>query len=94
MLKEILTRVLDSLGKAYWIEITTDTPSCTYYFGPFLTANEAQMFEAGYVEDLKEEGAEGIALTIKRCQPSELTIFDEADETVNFNSVPAFSKPC
>ncbi|AFZ36246.1 protein of unknown function DUF1816 [Stanieria cyanosphaera PCC 7437] len=92
MLKEILTKVLDSVGKAYWVEITTDTPACIYYFGPFLTAREAQIAQGGYVEDLKGEGAQGISLTIKRCQPSELTIFDELDEPVDFKPVPAFGK--
>lgn len=92
MLKEILTKVLDSVGKAYWVEITTDSPACIYYFGPFLTAREAEVAQAGYLEDLKGEGAQGISLTVKRCQPSELTIFDELDEPVDFKAVPAFGK--
>jgi hypothetical protein len=92
MIKEILTRIVDNLGKAYWVEITTDAPACTYYFGPFLTEKEAELAQSGYVEDLKGEGAQGISLTIKRCQPSELTIFDELDENADFKSIPVFSK--
>jgi hypothetical protein len=35
---------------------------------------------AGYVEDLEIEGAQGIAVKVARCKPTDLTIFDEAEE--------------
>ncbi|NHC36008.1 DUF1816 domain-containing protein [Scytonema millei] len=34
---------------------------------------------SGYVEDLKSEAAQGIQIEIKRCQPSELTVFNEEE---------------
>lgn len=61
----------------WWAEITTAEPRCTYYFGPFDTADEAEKARPGYVEDLENEGAKGIRVEIKRCSPTVLTIFDE-----------------
>ncbi|MDJ0533348.1 MAG: DUF1816 domain-containing protein [Xenococcaceae cyanobacterium MO_207.B15] len=90
-MKEILTGILNSLGWAYWIKLDTAKPSCTYFFGPFLTVTEAKNAKAGYIEDLKNEGCSGIEVEIKRCKPSELTIFDELGESVDFNTVPALS---
>ncbi len=40
-MKEFLISSLNLFGLAYWIEIVTETPQCTYYFGPFLTEQEA-----------------------------------------------------
>ena len=58
---------------AWWIEIYTDFPRCLYYFGPFDSATEAESHQADYLEDLHQEGAEGILPQIKQCQPLNLT---------------------
>ena len=58
----------------WWIEIHTNNPQCTYYFGPFETASEAQALQAGYVEDLRQEQALILTVQIKQCQPSQLTL--------------------
>lgn len=79
-MKEIWISILEFLGLAWWIEVITETPSCTYYFGPFATSKEARAAQSGYIEDLEQEGAKGIKVEIKRCKPDRLTIFDEADE--------------
>jgi Domain of unknown function (DUF1816) len=71
--------LLNRLGLAWWIEVTTRTPSCVYYFGPFISSNEAEAKLPGFLEDLEVEGAQGIQAVVKRCQPAELTIFDDAD---------------
>ena len=76
-LKDSLTSVLEQLGLALWVEIVTDQPQCTYYFGPFACAKSAQKAVSGYIEDLKQESAQVIAVTLKRVQPRELTIFDD-----------------
>ncbi|MFP4121214.1 DUF1816 domain-containing protein [Coleofasciculus sp.] len=60
---------------AWWVEIVTAEPAVTYYFGPFDTPEEAASYEAGYIEDLEQEGAQGIAVTVKWCKPDNLTIF-------------------
>jgi len=61
----------------WWVEIATETPDCTYYFGPFDSAKEAQLNQSGYIEDLEQEGAQGIAVRLEQCQPKILTICEE-----------------
>jgi Domain of unknown function (DUF1816) len=53
-------------------------PRCTYYFGPFNNANEAETARPGYIQDLQSEGALGIVTTIKRCKPTQMTVCDDA----------------
>lgn len=79
-MKEFLINILHFFGWAWWVEIVTDNPRCTYYFGPFLLAQEADRTKAGYIEDLEEEGAKSIKATVKRCKPEKLTIYDESGE--------------
>ena len=88
-MKELLTEILDNLKFACWVEIVTDNPSCTYYFGPFLTKLEAEKAQGGYVEDLETEGATGIVVKVKRCKPNNLTIFNEVDS--HAQGIPSFS---
>lgn len=59
----------------WWVEIVTAEPAVTYYFGPFDSPEEAASYEAGYIEDLELEGAKGIAVSVKCCNPENLTIF-------------------
>ena len=61
----------------WWVEITTVEPRCVYYFGPFQTSTEAKTAHFGYLEDLQDEAAQGITVSIKRCYPTELTTSDE-----------------
>lgn len=57
----------------WWVEIFTEFPRCLYYFGPFDNENEAYEYQSGYQEDLEQEGAKGIVVTIKQCSPQILT---------------------
>jgi hypothetical protein len=59
------------------VEILIARPCCTYYFGPFESVEEAVLAQPGYIEDLVNEGAQGIAVQIKWCKPRNLTIFFE-----------------
>ncbi|MDJ0620827.1 MAG: DUF1816 domain-containing protein [Calothrix sp. MO_192.B10] len=77
ILTEIQIDILEKIGKAWWLEITTQIPSCIYYFGPFASTEAAQFAQLGYIEDLKQEGAQGIATHIERCQPQRLTICED-----------------
>jgi hypothetical protein len=81
-IKETLVDILQKVGQAWWVEIITEHPSCTYYFGPFLSHREAQDAEAGYEEDLRQEGAQHISVQIKRCQPVELTLSEDIQERI------------
>ncbi|MBR8831022.1 MAG: hypothetical protein N5P05_001965 [Chroococcopsis gigantea SAG 12.99] len=78
-MKELLISLLDLLGLAFWVEIKTDYPRCTYYFGPFLGNAAAAKAQAGYIEDLQAEGSQGINVKISRCKPKDLTVFDEKE---------------
>ncbi|MGL5035281.1 MAG: DUF1816 domain-containing protein [Microcystaceae cyanobacterium] len=79
-MKDFILQILNFIGLAYWVEIETKVPRCTYYFGPFTSKSEAEAAKNGYLEDLNAEFAQGIQVEIKRCKPSILTIFDEAGE--------------
>jgi hypothetical protein len=83
-----LANVANALGLAWWVEVTTASPPCTYYFGPFWSSDEADDARGGYVEDLEQEGAQGIFATVKRCKPEALTIYE--DEAAPQGS-PSFS---
>lgn len=89
-MKEILTKFLDTIGWAYWVKITTEQPCCIYYFGPFLNVREAESAQPGFIEDLQSEDAKNIKVEIQRCQPGELTIFDESSDSSDFKPILAF----
>ena len=86
-IQDLWSSALHLVGQAWWVEITTARPHCTYYFGPFVSAVDADEAKAGYVEDLEGESAQGIQVAIKRCKPVQMTIdYDETAED-NYNSV-------
>jgi hypothetical protein len=73
-LQESFISVLERSRLALWVEIVTEKPRCTYYFGPFACTKPAQKAVSGYLEDLKQESAQVVAVNFKRFHPSELTI--------------------
>jgi hypothetical protein len=76
------THTLNACRQAWWIEIFTAQPKCTYYFGPFAGAQEAEVASKGFVEDLKGEFAQGITIKIDRhSQPDLLTIEHDSIES-------------
>ena len=77
MIKQLIIGFMQGFKTPWWAEITTVKPRCVYYFGPFKTSAEAKAAYSGYIEDLNKEGAEGIVVVIKRCNPKELTVYDE-----------------
>ena len=89
-MKEPLINMLDFMGLAWWVEIVTQNPQCTYYFGPFVSQQEALDAKGGYIEDLEGEDAQGISVVIKRCKPTELTIFDDLGEMIDPQASPAY----
>ena len=91
IVKEVLVDLFHSFGWAWWVQIVTQTPRCTYYFGPFLSVKEAKAATLGYIEDLEQEGAQGIAVDVKRCKPDALTISDDLGERVEPKKTPVFS---
>ncbi len=88
--KDLLVNTQNFLGLAYWIELKTQTPPCTYYFGPFQSYEEAQQAKGGYEEDLLAESAQGITTVIKQCKPEALTISEDLGE-LNGQQTPVYS---
>jgi Domain of unknown function (DUF1816) len=88
--KDMFTVFLGQLGMAVWVEVVTESPRCTYYFGPFASFPEAEVAVCGYKEDLEAEGAVVIGLVTKRCKPEQLTIYDEAVD-LKVNRAPKLS---
>ena len=77
----LVTKVLNIFGVKerkklpYWLKITTKAPKCTYYFGPFDSSHEAKALQAGYIEDLMGESAQGIHFKLEQSEePEQLTI--------------------
>lgn len=60
----------------YWLEIKTQNPDCTYYFGHFDTPLAARLMQHGYIKDLIEEEAIVVSIELKQCEPIQLTIVD------------------
>lgn len=90
LFKNIFTSFLETFGLALWVEIITDSPRCTYYFGPFANTADAEAAKLGYIEDLETEGSKGLSVMIKRCKPDSLTIYDDSLD-FKFDRFPAFS---
>ncbi|MEB3359315.1 MAG: DUF1816 domain-containing protein [Synechococcales bacterium] len=91
-MKEMWTSLLRVLGLAWWVEIKTDNPRCTYYFGPFSSSEEADAEKPGYIEDLEQEGATNIRVSLMRGKPTVLTIYEEkSDAGREGGATPAFS---
>ena len=90
-LKELWVSLLNLLGLSWWVEIVTETPRCTYYFGPFASKKEAEAAKVGYIEDLELEGAQGLAYAVKRCKPVDLTVYEDLEERTLLRTSPAFS---
>jgi hypothetical protein len=61
--------------KQWWIKVQTETPTCTYYFGPFSQKDEAKNSQVGYLDDLVKEGAREITVDIEKSCPQQLTIY-------------------
>lgn len=72
-----VAEIYNRLGLAWWVEIKTSSPVCVYYFGPFVTASEAEGSVPGYVQDLEAENAEGIEVSVRRMKPKNITVEDE-----------------
>ncbi len=94
-MKNVFSRLFGSVfgsSKSWWVEIKTEAPTCTYYFGPFDIEQEAHLAKRGYIEDLERESARNISATLLHCtEPSPLTVFDYSGESSPPIGMPAFS---
>ena len=88
-MSEIQTTLLDFFGFAWWVEISTEIPRCSYYFGPFSKAEDAEVAKHGYIEDLEQEGAQGIEVNVRRCKPSILTLDKDSK---HYHKIPPLNR--
>ncbi|MEO0458234.1 MAG: DUF1816 domain-containing protein [Cyanobacteria bacterium P01_A01_bin.114] len=83
-MKDLFSNLVGIFTKSWWVEISTDTPKCVYYFGPFNSEAEAIAAKAGYIQDLEQEGAQQLQAKVSRREdPPELTV--ELPETPSGN---------
>lgn len=74
-MKNPLSQLTSLFREPWWVELSTQSPRCDYYFGPFASHGEAVRAQAGYVEDLEQEGSEVLGLFVMcRRPPEELTV--------------------
>jgi hypothetical protein len=64
-------------AQPWWVKVMTEMPHCTYYFGPFESNDEAELRRSGYIEDLEEEGAKIVSVSVWQGQPRTLTVIKE-----------------
>ncbi|MEG4091113.1 DUF1816 domain-containing protein [Microcoleus sp. Pol12B4] len=63
----------------WWVEVETDSPKRTYYFGPYDSRQEASNSSNRYIRDLENKGAKKISINIKQgSQPTHLTASEDS----------------
>jgi hypothetical protein len=62
------------MEKSWWVQVKTENPKYTYYFGPFESLKVARDKQPGFVEDLQAEQAEVSHAGVEWCNPPALTI--------------------
>ena len=74
-MKNLINQLSNRFEKSWWLEISTRSPSCEYYFGPFSSEGEAFQAQSGYVEDIEQEGSEVLHVAVVHRQtPDQLTV--------------------
>ncbi|MGD1941459.1 MAG: DUF1816 domain-containing protein [Leptolyngbyaceae cyanobacterium] len=68
------------LHAPWWVKVQTKVPQCVYFFGPFTSSQEAHHHKNGYIEDLTQEGGQGIRVAVRRGHPKVLTLAKEVDK--------------
>ena len=61
----------NKLGLAWWAKIETDQPSCTYWFGPFITKRSLKENISSFINELSDEGSKNIKYSLVRCKKEE-----------------------
>ena len=58
-----LRSFVNNLGVAWWAKVETNTPSVTYWYGPFLTRRSLKLNLANFEDDLSTEGSDSVKHT-------------------------------
>jgi hypothetical protein len=65
--------------REWWVEVDTDSPKRTYYFGPYYNREEASNSTSGYIKDLENKGAKKLSINIKQGhKPTQLRASEES----------------
>ena len=65
----------NKLGLAWWAKIETESPSATYWFGPFITKRSLKENMPSFIQDLADEGSINIKHSFVRCKKDEPLTF-------------------
>ena len=80
-MKNFLSGLFNFSTTPWWIKITTAEPNCLYYFGPFVSEEEAIQHQPGFIEDLQGENAQQIKASLQRSKaPEQLTVEFETSQ--------------
>ncbi len=69
--KKLIRNFGNKLGLAWWAKVETETPSATYWYGPFLTKRSLTKDLESFLNDLTNEGSKNIKHIIIRCKKEE-----------------------
>ena len=69
--KKLIRNFGNKLGLAWWAKVETETPSATYWYGPFLTKRGLNKNLEKFLSDLSDEGSIDIKHYIVRCNKEE-----------------------
>ena len=69
--KKLIRNLGNKLGLAWWAKVDTDSPSATYWYGPFLTKRSLNENLKKFINELSDEGSKDIQHTIIRCNKEE-----------------------
>ena len=69
--RKLIRNLGNKLGLAWWAKVDTGTPSCTYWYGPFLSKRSLKVNLDAFLNDLSEEGSKDIKHSIVRCKKEE-----------------------
>ena len=74
--KKLIRNFGNKLGLAWWAKVDTDSPTATYWYGPFLTKRNLIANLDLFISDLTKEGSTNIKHSIVRCSRKEpLTVY-------------------
>ena len=69
--KKLIRNFGNKLGLAWWAKIETNEPSCTYWFGPFITKRSLKENISAFINELSDEGSKNIKHSLVRCKKEE-----------------------
>lgn len=76
---------------AWWLKVNTVNPSMTYYFGPFISAQEAEIAQPSYINNLEQDGLQIQTIQIQQRQPASIMSENEFSQKFKIQVEPSFN---